>query len=129
MKGIVQFEDLECWQSARELCIMVIEMTNKETFSKDFRFVSQIKASSGSGMDNIAEGFERGGNREYIQFLYIAKGSLGETRSQLYRAFENNYIASEELEAALEIALKASRQTQNLIKSLNQSNYRGHKYK
>jgi len=89
MATITRFEDIIAWQKARVLCIAINAYTRKEVFSKDFRLVSQIKSSSGSAMDNIAEGFERGGNKEFIQVLFIAKGSVGETRSQLYRALDN----------------------------------------
>lgn len=78
-----RFEDILAWQKARVLCKMINDYTLKDLFSRDFKLVSQIKGSSGSAMDNIAEGFERGGNKEFIQFLFISKGSAGETRSQL----------------------------------------------
>jgi len=89
---IERFEDLEIWQEARELCRRVSEITSVSPFCSDFNLKDQIRASSGSVMDNIAEGFERGGNKEFIQFLSIAKGSCGETRSQSYRAFDYKYI-------------------------------------
>ena len=91
------FEDLDIWQDARELCKIIFSKTSVGPFVKDFRFRDQIKALSGSIMDNIAEGFERGGNKEFIQFLYTAKGSCGETRSQSYRAFDFEYITQDEL--------------------------------
>ena len=93
---IERFEDLEIWQEARDLCKFVFSITLSDAFKKDFKFRDQIRASSGSIMDNIAEGFERGGNKEFIQFLYIAKGSCGETRSQSYRAFDFQYLSNEE---------------------------------
>jgi len=83
---IERFEELDVWQDARELCVMIKELCNKDSFAKDYTLRNQILSSSGSIMDNIAEGYERGGNKELIQFLYIAKGSCGETRSQIYRA-------------------------------------------
>ena len=82
---IERFEELKVWKEARELCIVIKEITSTEGFSKDFRFRDQIRASSGSIMDNIAEGFERDGRKEFIQFLSIAKGSCGETRSRIKR--------------------------------------------
>lgn len=75
------FEDLEVWQNARILCKDIYVVTREDKFQKDYRFVSQITASAGSIMDNIAEGFERDGNKEFLQFLSIAKGSCGELRS------------------------------------------------
>ena len=83
-----RFEDLEIWQEARDLCRRVRELTSRGDFCRDFKFRDQIRDSSGSIMDCIAEGFERGGNKEFIQFVSIAKGSCGETRSQSYRAFD-----------------------------------------
>ncbi len=78
MATIERFEDIKAWQLARELCKLIHSFTLKPAFLKDYRLVGQIKGSSGSIMDNIAEGFERNGNREFIQFLSIAKGSSGE---------------------------------------------------
>lgn len=98
---IDKFEDLEIWQESRELCKLVKEITSKGTFKSDYRFKDQIRASSGSTMDNIAEGFERGGNKEFIQFLYISKGSCGEVRSQVYRAFDYKHINQDELNELL----------------------------
>ena len=77
-------EELAIFQKARELSKKVYELTWKEPFKFDMRFVQQIRAASGSVMDNIAEGYERNGNKEFINFLYIAKGSCGEVRSQYY---------------------------------------------
>jgi four helix bundle protein len=89
---IERFEDLEVWKLARDLYKYAFQISSLEPFNSDFRFRDQIRASSGSVSDNIAEGFERGGNKELLQFLYIAKGSCGETRNQSYRAFDSNYI-------------------------------------
>lgn len=73
---IERFEDLEIWQEARELCKFIYEITEKEPFCKDYKLRDQIRSSSGSIMDNIAEGFERGGNKEFIQFLSVSQISL-----------------------------------------------------
>ena len=83
---IKYFEDLEVWQEARQLTRQVYRLTNNSKFSKDFGLSNQIQRAAVSIMSNVAEGFERGGNQEFIQFLYIAKGSCGEVRSQLYVA-------------------------------------------
>lgn len=89
---VERFEDLEIWQEARDLCKHIFTLTSKEPFSKDYKLRDQIHGSSGSIMDNISEGFGRGGNKEFLQFLFIAKGSCNETRSQGYRAIIcNNY--------------------------------------
>lgn len=124
-----RFEDIIAWQKARELCKIINLLTDKQSFSKDFKLVSQIKGSSGSAMDNIAEGFERGGNKEFIQFLFISKGSTGETRSQLYRALDNNYITEEEFKKAYELANEVGKLIGGLISHLKTSELKGEKYK
>lgn len=91
MATIKRFEDLEIWQTARMLSKKVFLLSDVTPFSKDFKFRDQIRDSSGSVMDNIAEGFERSSRLEFVNFLSIAKGSAGETRSQLYRAIDQNY--------------------------------------
>ena len=124
-----RLEDIIGWQKARELCKIINLLTLKQNFSKDFKLVSQIKGSSGSAMDNIAEGFERGGNKEFIQFLFISKGSAGETRSQLYRALDNSYITEEEFKKAYELANEVGKLAAGLISHLKTSELKGEKYK
>ncbi len=123
------FEEFPIWQKARTLSKFVFEITSEEPFNKDFRFRDQIRASSGSVMDNISEGFERTGNKEFIQFLYIAKGSCGETRSQSYRAHDFSYITQETLEQLKEKTTEISSEIAGLIKYLKNSDYKGSKYK
>ena len=124
---IKRFEDLEIWKLGRELCRDIYKITNYELFNKDFRFKEQIRASSGSIMDNIAEGFERNGNKEFIQFLYIAKGSCGETRSQLYRVLDNQYITVEEFDMIYNKTLQLSKSISGFIQYLKKSSITGHK--
>ncbi len=88
MSTFRKFEDLEIWQLARKLCNNIFTITEKGSFQNDYRFKDQIKSSSGSIMDNIAEGFGRGGNKEFVNFLSIAIGSCTECCSQLYRALD-----------------------------------------
>jgi four helix bundle protein len=124
-----RFEDILAWQKSRILCKLINSYTLKQLFSKDFKLVGQIKSSSGSAMDNIAEGFERGGNKEFIQFLFISKASAGETRSQLYRALDNEYISKDEFKKAYDLAEEVSKLIAGLINHLKSSNIKGDKYK
>lgn len=126
---ITGFEDLEIWQDARELCKMIRKLSMREPFNHDFRFRDQINSSSGSIMDNIAEGFERGGKKEFIQFLSISKGSCGETRSQAYRAFDASFINQEDLNDLLDRTKKLGIKIGNFINYLKNSPYQGTKYK
>ena len=123
-----RFEDLEIWKEARELCTVVFELTLRDNFNKDLRFRDQIRAAAGSVMDNIAEGFERGGNKEFAQFLYYSKGSCGETRSQAYRAFDFKYLSEIELEKLISLTQTLSIKIANLIKYMKNSEFKGAKY-
>jgi four helix bundle protein len=129
MATIERFEDLEIWKKARELCKLIYTYTKKELFSRDFKLVAQIRSSCGSIMDNVAEGFERGGNNEFSQFIWIAKGSSGEVRSQLYRALDNNYITQEEFLQAYNLSSEISSMSKNLIDYLSSSEIKGTKFK
>lgn len=124
-----KFEEIVAWQRARELCKFVKVLTEKHEFSKDYKLVDQIKGSSGSAMDNIAEGFERGGNKEFKQFLYISKGSAGETRSQLYRALDYGHISKDEFQKAYNLADEVGKLIRGLINHLKDSDLKGEKYK
>jgi four helix bundle protein len=126
--NVKRFEDLEIWQEARKISKIVFEISSVGLFSNDFRFRDQIRASSGSAMDNIAEGFERGGNKEFYQFLSISKGSTGEVRSQSYRAFNYKYINQEKLDEILELTDSISRKTFNLMQHIKKSDINGLKY-
>jgi four helix bundle protein len=128
--GVIScFEDLEVWKAARTLCKNIYAITNYDLFGKDFRFKDQIRASSSSIMDNIAEGFERSGNKEFVQFLYIAKGSCGEVRSQLYRALDCSYITEEEFNILKQKALDISKSISNFIQYIKNAPITGTKYK
>ncbi len=98
MAKIEKFEDIIAWQKALELSTLVYKMTNKDKFSKDFGLKDQIRRASVSVVSNIAEGFERESNNQFIYFLIIAKGSAGELRSQIYIAKNQDYITKEEFE-------------------------------
>lgn len=92
MATIKKFEDLGVWQLARQLNIKIIPLLEKLNEAKNYDLKSQLDRSVGSVMDNISEGFERDGNREFIQFLAISKGSLGGVRTQLYRTLDRNFF-------------------------------------
>ena len=128
MATITKFEDLEIWQEARKLTKEVHQISKETDLKQDFRFKDQIKAASGSVMDNIAEGFERNGNGEFRQFLSIAKGSAGETRSQLYRVFDNEYINEQRLTNLISEYEKLSIKIHNFITYLNKKDFKGTKY-
>lgn len=128
MATINRFEDLEIWQEARRLANIVHHLSVETDLKTDFRFKEQIKSSSGSVMDNIAEGFERDGNLEFRQFLSVAKGSAGETRSQLYRAFDYGYINQELLDELKKDYEKLSGKIKNFISYLNKKDFKGNKF-
>src|ERR1041384_2391567 len=102
---VTHFEELQIWKDARVLAKEIYSLTSGARFSKDFNLRGQIRAAAVSIMANIAEGFERSGNQEFSQFLYVAKGSCGEVRSQLYIAMDQGYLSASESEQIL-IAVK-----------------------
>ncbi|MBQ0733776.1 four helix bundle protein [Aquimarina celericrescens] len=129
MATIKRFEDLEIWQEARRLSKKIIYIVQTSELQKDYRLKDQIRAASGSVMYNIAEGFERDGNLEFRQFLSIAKGSAGETRSQLYRVFDSEYIDEETLKVLVSDYEILSKRISGFISYLNKKEYMGNKFK
>ena len=129
MAVVRDFEELAIFQKARELSKKIYPITQRGEFKYDTRFVQQIRASAGSIMDNIAEGFERTGNKEFLNFLYIAKGSCGEVRSQLIRANDVGYLTPEEYEELYTECRKLSAGIMNFIKEIKASDITGAKYK
>jgi four helix bundle protein len=123
------FEDLEIWKMARELSKEIYSATRNTRFSKDYGLVNQIRRASISIMSNIAEGFERQGNREFIQHLSVSKASCGELRSQLYVALDQEYIDLVQFESMTEHAKKLSIMISHFIDYLRRSGFRGTKYR
>lgn len=129
MSKIERFEDILSWQLSRKLAKEIFQISKEGEFRKDYRFRSQILAASGSIMDNIAEGFERGGSNEFKQFLSIAKGSAGEVRSQLYRARDFEYISQKDFDYLIKEYENLSGKLSNFIVYLQNSDIRGVKFK
>lgn len=128
MSKIRRFEDIDCWKKARELTKSIYSISLGVRFSKDFALRDQLRRSSISILSNIAEGFERDGNKEFVQFLSIAKGSCGEARAQLYVALDQEYISDMQFRSISEMAIEISRMLSGLIKYLKQSEMAGRKY-
>lgn len=115
---IEKFEDLKVWQDARILVKEIYSLTMKERFRKDFGLKDQLQRSVVSILSNIAEGFERQNNKEFVKFLIYSKGSAGEVRAQLYLSFDLEYITEKEFENANRKVLEISQQLSNFIKYL-----------
>jgi four helix bundle protein len=128
MATIESFEELKCWQEARVYCQNIYTALLSNIDIKDYPLKDQINRASGSVMDNIAEGFGRGGNKEFKQFLSIAKASCAETNSQLYRASDRTYITKEQFENLSNESVVIQKMISGLIKYLNNSAYKGSKF-
>lgn len=126
---ISRFEDLELWQKARDLNIEINNVICRDPFARDFGLRDQINRSSGSVMDNIAEGFEREGRNEFIQFLSYAKSSAAEVRSQLYRAKDRRYIDELEFADLHERVLQIGKMLGGFMNYLKKCDIKGLKYK
>jgi four helix bundle protein len=127
--SVKYFEDLEVWKEARAMTNRIYKITAESGFSKDFGLRDQIRRAAVSVMSNIAEGFERGGNQELIQFLYIAKGSCGEVRAQLYLAKDQGYVGEEAFDELFKASKRLSVMISNLIGYLKGSPIKGSKFK
>ena len=127
MATINNFEDLEIWQNARELCKKINQycLHNPKFLNHD---KNQIDRASASIMDNIAEGFERDGNKEFVNFLTMSKGSAGEVRSQLIRAFDRNYIDEEVFSFLKSETISLSKKLSGFINYLKNSEHKGNKF-
>ncbi len=121
MATIKRFEDLECWQEARKLVQLIYRLTKNKRFSKDFRLASQITDSAVSSMANIAEGFHRKSNKDFMKFLDYSRASVAETVSHGYVAFDQHYINEKELDLVKTQADVVWKKVNNFITYLNKS--------
>lgn len=129
MSRFEKFEDIEGWKMARAVSNCVYDFTSSEPCCRDYAFINQIRRAAVSIMSNIAEGFERDGNKEFLQFLSVAKGSCGEVRSQLYIALDREYVDQTQFDAIHGILMETSRTIAGLMKYLKNSEDRGRKFK
>ena len=125
---VENFEDLRIWQMASGFCTKIYEVTKAGEFKFDNRFVQQLRSSSGSIMDNIAEGFERQGNKEFKNFLFIAKGSAGEARSQIIRAHNVGFIDDVTYKNLYDEITLISSSINKFIQTLKFSEFKGTRY-
>ena len=128
MARIERFEDIRSWRKSRELTRQIYVITSQGNFKRDFGLRDQIRKASVSIVSNIAEGFERGGDQEFLQFLAVAKGSCGEVRAQLYIALDQGYLQREDFETLSTLATEISGLLSGFMKYLKQSSLRGNKY-
>ena len=126
---IKRFEDLESWKKARRLTNGIYEATAAGSFTRDFGLKDQIRRASISILSNIAEGFERGGDKEFLQFLAVAKGSCGEVRAQLYIATDQGYLSQDLFDRLFNQADEIGRLISGLMKYLSRSELKGSKYR
>lgn len=129
MATLKSFTEIEAWRKARELSKEIFELTLNGTFSRDFALRDQINRATGSTMDNIAEGFERGSKNEFVNFLTYSKGSAGEVQSQLYRALDRKHISEIEFDKLRSETEDIGRMVGGFIYYLNRSGIRGPKFK
>jgi four helix bundle protein len=129
MAKVEKFEDLDAWKAAREITRLIYSVSSNGNFAKDFALTNQIRRSSISILSNIAEGFERNGDKEFIQFLMIAKGSCGEVRAQLYVALDQEYVSKNSFAEIESRLTETSRTISGLVKYLKQSDLKSSKFK
>jgi four helix bundle protein len=129
MATIERYEDIQGWQKARELTNFIYTVTKQKAFAHDFALKDQIRKAAISVMSNIAEGFERGGRAEFIQFLSIAKSSAGEVQSQLYIALDHKYITPEQFEKGYKLCDETMRLIGGFMAYLRKTPIKGPKYK
>lgn len=123
------FTEIEAWQKARVLTSEIYSVSKKGAFAKDFELRAQIRSASISVMSNIAEGFDRNGTAEFIQFLAIAKGSVAEVASQLFVAKDQNYVTAEEFDKLIALTTETGRKIGALMNYLRRSRIKGLKFR
>ena len=129
MSNVARFEDLRVWQRSRALNKEIYEISSRGKFARDYALRDQIRRASISISSNIAEGHERGGNKEYLNFLFIAKASAGEVRSQLWLAMDLGYVDKSAFERLNAMVVEISQMIYRLIMYLRGSDFSGSKYK
>ena len=129
MAKIKKFEDIESWKRARILTKQIYEITSMGEFARDFGLKDQMRRAAVSVLSNIAEGFERGGDQEFLQFLAVAKGSCGELRVQLYVALDQDYFSLEKFETLSSAATEVGQLLSGFMRYLRESDLRGSKYR
>jgi len=127
MAKVKKFEEIQSWKKARFLTKQIYTATLAGPFAKDFGLRDQIRRAAVSILSNIAEGFERGGDKEFLQFLAVAKGSAGELRAQLYVALDQHYLSQQQFESLSQEATEISRLISGFMRYLKQSDLRGSK--
>jgi len=128
MVKISRFEDIEAWKKARELTKKIYEITAQGNLARDFALKDQLRRAAISIMANIAEGFEREGNKEFKQFLAMAKGSVGEVKAQLYVALDASYLDSDSFEKITALTDENARLLAGFLKYLKNSDHKGSKF-
>lgn len=128
MGGFASFEEIQVWQKARLLINELYVITGRGAFAKDFGLRDQLRRAGVSTMANIAEGYERGGNREFLQFLSVAKASAGEVRSHLYLALDLHFIDNREFERLAGMSREVSKMLSGLMAYLRRTGMKGRKY-
>ena len=129
MSTFRNFTEIEAWQKARELTSEIYTVSKYREFSKDFELRGQIRSASVSVMSNIAEGFDRNGTAEFVQFLAIAKGSVAEVASQLYVAKDQNYVTAGEFDRLIALTTETGRKIGALMNYLRRSGIKGAKFR
>jgi len=124
-----KFEDLPVWRDSRELVREIFKIARGKALYKEFSFRKHLERTAVSIMANIAEGYERDGDKEFVQFLSQAKASAGELRSHLYVALDMDFIESKEFDSLTHKATLISKQLSGLIRYIKKSKVGGRKYK